>query len=175
GAEATRARIAPEPARGGRADLDTTARADSGWPHRGRADGSRAPHARADPGDAGRPGDDPGSAGGRDVPGRDQAGHRAPSHRARREPHRAARRVCRGAHRTRRKLAWRRCDHPGEPGALPRRRRLPRIRSRGGEAVSRRIERRHYADLYGPTTGDRVRLGDTALIAEVERDLTSYG
>jgi len=41
--------------------------------------------------------------------------------------------------------------------------------------VSRRIERRHYADLYGPTTGDRVRLGDTALIAEVERDLTSYG
>ena len=41
--------------------------------------------------------------------------------------------------------------------------------------MSRRIERRHYADLYGPTTGDRVRLGDTALIAEVERDLTSYG
>jgi urease subunit alpha len=41
--------------------------------------------------------------------------------------------------------------------------------------VSRRIERRHYADLYGPTTGDRVRLADTALIAEVERDLTSYG
>ena len=41
--------------------------------------------------------------------------------------------------------------------------------------MSRRIDRRHYADLYGPTTGDRVRLGDTALIAEVERDLTSYG
>jgi urease subunit alpha len=41
--------------------------------------------------------------------------------------------------------------------------------------VSRRIERRHYADLYGPTEGDRVRLGDTALIARVERDLTSYG
>ncbi|HMC35458.1 MAG TPA: urease subunit alpha, partial [Myxococcales bacterium] len=41
--------------------------------------------------------------------------------------------------------------------------------------MSRRIERRHYADLYGPTAGDRVRLGDTALIAEVERDLTSYG
>ncbi len=41
--------------------------------------------------------------------------------------------------------------------------------------MSRTIDRRHYADLYGPTTGDRVRLGDTALIAEVERDLTSYG
>ncbi len=41
--------------------------------------------------------------------------------------------------------------------------------------MSRRLDRRHYADLYGPTTGDRVRLGDTALIAEVERDLTSYG
>src|ERR1700674_2514882 len=41
--------------------------------------------------------------------------------------------------------------------------------------MSRRIDRRHYADLYGPTTGDRVRLGDTSLIAEVERDFTSYG
>ncbi|HYS08723.1 MAG TPA: urease subunit alpha [Myxococcales bacterium] len=41
--------------------------------------------------------------------------------------------------------------------------------------MSRRIDRRHYADLYGPTTGDRLRLGDTALIAEVERDFTSYG
>ncbi|HET7787334.1 MAG TPA: urease subunit alpha [Myxococcales bacterium] len=41
--------------------------------------------------------------------------------------------------------------------------------------MSRRIERRHYADLYGPTEGDRVRLGDTALVARVERDLTSYG
>ena len=29
--------------------------------------------------------------------------------------------------------------------------------------------------MYGPTTGDRVRLGDTDLIIEVERDLTSYG
>jgi urease subunit alpha len=37
------------------------------------------------------------------------------------------------------------------------------------------IDRRHYADLYGPTAGDRVRLGDTALWLEVERDLTSYG
>jgi urease subunit alpha len=38
-----------------------------------------------------------------------------------------------------------------------------------------KLDRRHYADLYGPTTGDRVRLGDTSLWLEVERDLTSYG
>ena len=41
--------------------------------------------------------------------------------------------------------------------------------------MSRKIDRRHYADLYGPTTGDKVRLGDTNLIARVERDLTHYG
>jgi urease subunit alpha len=35
--------------------------------------------------------------------------------------------------------------------------------------------RRHYADIYGPTTGDRVRLADTDLIAQVERDHTVYG
>ncbi len=39
----------------------------------------------------------------------------------------------------------------------------------------RRIERRHYAEIYGPTTGDRVHLGDTGLVLEVERDFTSYG
>ncbi|HEY3116800.1 MAG TPA: urease subunit alpha, partial [Chloroflexota bacterium] len=37
------------------------------------------------------------------------------------------------------------------------------------------ISRDAYARLYGPTTGDRVRLADTGLIAEVERDLTVYG
>src|SRR5438105_4723850 len=37
------------------------------------------------------------------------------------------------------------------------------------------IPRRTYADLYGPTTGDRVRLADTELIVEVERDYTVYG
>jgi urease subunit alpha len=41
--------------------------------------------------------------------------------------------------------------------------------------MSRTIERRHYAEIYGPTTGDRVRLGDTDLVLEVERDATSYG
>ena len=37
------------------------------------------------------------------------------------------------------------------------------------------MKRSHYADIFGPTTGDRVRLGDTALIAQVERDFTVYG
>jgi len=35
--------------------------------------------------------------------------------------------------------------------------------------------RAQYAAMYGPTTGDRVRLADTDLIIEVERDLTTYG
>jgi urease subunit alpha len=37
------------------------------------------------------------------------------------------------------------------------------------------IDRRTYADLYGPTAGDRVRLADTALIIEIEKDFTVYG
>jgi len=37
------------------------------------------------------------------------------------------------------------------------------------------IPRAAYADMFGPTTGDRVRLGDTDLMIEVERDLTIYG
>jgi urease subunit alpha len=37
------------------------------------------------------------------------------------------------------------------------------------------IPRRVYADMFGPTTGDRVRLADTDLIVEVEKDLTIYG
>jgi urease subunit alpha len=41
--------------------------------------------------------------------------------------------------------------------------------------MSRRMDRRQYAQVYGPTTGDRVRLGDTALVLEVERDLAVYG
>ncbi|MBW5798853.1 urease subunit alpha [Halomonas elongata] len=38
-----------------------------------------------------------------------------------------------------------------------------------------RISRQAYADMYGPTVGDRVRLGDTELWIEVERDATHYG
>ncbi|MFL5274750.1 MAG: urease subunit alpha [Anaeromyxobacteraceae bacterium] len=41
--------------------------------------------------------------------------------------------------------------------------------------MSRRMDRRHYAEVYGVTTGDRLRLGDTALVLEVERDATVYG
>ena len=37
------------------------------------------------------------------------------------------------------------------------------------------ISRATYAAMFGPTTGDRLRLGDTDLIIEVERDLTTYG
>ncbi|MCA9518491.1 MAG: hypothetical protein KC635_26330, partial [Myxococcales bacterium] len=37
------------------------------------------------------------------------------------------------------------------------------------------LDRASYAAMYGPTTGDRVRLADTALIAEVEADRTVYG
>ncbi|MBL8771254.1 MAG: urease subunit alpha [Phenylobacterium sp.] len=38
-----------------------------------------------------------------------------------------------------------------------------------------RIARAAYADMFGPTTGDRVRLADTELFVEVERDFTTYG
>ena len=38
-----------------------------------------------------------------------------------------------------------------------------------------KIPRKQYASLYGPTTGDRVRLADTELVIEVEKDLTTYG
>jgi urease subunit alpha len=38
-----------------------------------------------------------------------------------------------------------------------------------------RITRRAYADMFGPTVGDRVRLADTELFVEVERDFTIYG
>ena len=38
-----------------------------------------------------------------------------------------------------------------------------------------RLSRASYAHMFGPTTGDRVRLADTELFIEVERDLTSYG
>ena len=41
--------------------------------------------------------------------------------------------------------------------------------------MSYRMDRRAYAETYGPTVGDRVRLADTALVIEVEQDLTTYG
>lgn len=41
--------------------------------------------------------------------------------------------------------------------------------------MSYRMSRRAYAETYGPTVGDRVRLADTELFIEVEQDLTQYG
>ena len=38
-----------------------------------------------------------------------------------------------------------------------------------------KISRAAYADMFGPTTGDKVRLADTELFIEVEKDLTTYG
>ena len=38
-----------------------------------------------------------------------------------------------------------------------------------------KLDRRTYADHYGPTTGDRIRLADTDLIIEIEHDATTYG
>ncbi|TBW33948.1 urease subunit alpha [Siculibacillus lacustris] len=41
--------------------------------------------------------------------------------------------------------------------------------------MSTKISRAAYADMFGPTTGDKVRLADTDLIVEVEKDFTIYG
>ena len=41
--------------------------------------------------------------------------------------------------------------------------------------MSHKITRRAYAEMFGPTTGDRVRLADTELWLEVEKDFTTYG
>jgi urease subunit alpha len=41
--------------------------------------------------------------------------------------------------------------------------------------MSIQLPRRTYVDLYGPTTGDRIRLADTDLIIEIEKDYTVYG
>ncbi len=38
-----------------------------------------------------------------------------------------------------------------------------------------RVSRQAYAEMFGPTKGDRVRLGDTELVIEIERDHTIYG
>lgn len=37
------------------------------------------------------------------------------------------------------------------------------------------ISRQAYADMFGPTVGDRVRLADTDLILEIEKDYATYG
>ena len=41
--------------------------------------------------------------------------------------------------------------------------------------MSFKMTRKQYAEMYGPTTGDSIRLADTDLIIQVEKDYTSYG
>jgi urease subunit alpha len=43
------------------------------------------------------------------------------------------------------------------------------------KTMSLKINRIKYANMYGPTTGDKVRLGDTELLIEIEKDYTVYG
>ena len=44
-----------------------------------------------------------------------------------------------------------------------------------GRSMPARISRAAYADMFGPTTGDKIRLADTELFIEVEKDFTTYG
>src|SRR4051812_40027256 len=41
--------------------------------------------------------------------------------------------------------------------------------------MSATMRRAHYADMFGPTAGDKVRLADTSLLIEIEKDFTTYG
>ena len=41
--------------------------------------------------------------------------------------------------------------------------------------MSFKMTRKQYAEMYGPTTGDSIRLADTDLIIQIEKDLTTYG
>ena len=41
--------------------------------------------------------------------------------------------------------------------------------------MSNKLSRAAYADMFGPTKGDKVRLADTALYIEIEKDFTIYG
>jgi urease subunit alpha len=41
--------------------------------------------------------------------------------------------------------------------------------------MAHKMKGRHYAAMFGPTTGDKVRLGDTSLVLEIEKDHTTYG
>src|SRR4051812_11645784 len=49
---------------------------------------------------------------------------------------------------------------------------LPHKRS---DAMPAKISRSAYADMFGPTVGDKIRLADTTLMIEVEKDFTTYG
>src|ERR1051325_1068140 len=72
---------------------------------------------------------------------------------------------------------------PKRAGALPSPESKPRgLPTKANESATEsfrdskhNMNRRHYAEMFGPTTGDKVRLGDTSLLLEVERDHTVYG
>ncbi len=72
-------------------------------------------------------------------------------------------------------------DGPATPDRLPEV--MDRVVSRGFRhepaperaGAPMRMARGEYAAMFGPTVGDRVRLGDTCLLAQVERDYTVYG
>src|SRR5690606_29738403 len=72
-------------------------------------------------------------------------------------------------------LRTRAVAHRDAGRARRRAHRLRLQRRRHGSALMARITRRAYAEMFGPTVGDRVRLADTDLFVEVERDLTVYG
>src|SRR6201982_3083213 len=63
-----------------------------------------------------------------------------------------------------------RCNERG-----PRCERHQNIQTQTGLVMSVKIKRSVYADMFGPTTGDKVRLADTDLIIEVQKDFTIYG
>lgn len=63
-----------------------------------------------------------------------------------------------------RKLVERGFGHEVQEGAIV-----------GKEVKGFEMSRETYASMYGPTTGDRVRLADTHLWIEIEKDLTVYG
>src|SRR5205823_14306150 len=95
-----------------------------------------------------------------------RAGRHGGPLRARRREAGHARRVRRHAPGLRPERAHRRRQpraSPGEAGGV------------GAPLMTLRLTRRQYADLYGPTTGDRVRLADTELFIRIERDLTTPG
>src|SRR5690606_20568971 len=89
------------------------------------------------------------------------------SSRARSAPSRSCRSAARSSCTVSSAERWARCRSVASQATLKRtgRRRL----------AMTRISRTAYAALFGPTTGDRVRLGDTELVIEVEADRAVYG
>src|SRR5699024_548005 len=68
-------------------------------------------------------------------------------------------------------------DHQRVQGGCcpPDRTTPPKRTTQGGPFMSFEMSRKQYAEMYGPTTGDAIRLADTDLLAEIEYDYTVYG